>query len=194
MEYGYIRVSTDKQKFEVHLKTLLDTGIKLENIFMEKITGMAKTRSELDKLFSVIKEGDVVKVPVFSRIGRSAMHTISTLDELRKRGVRFIALDIAVDSFTPTGKLILQIFAALAEYERESILERTKAGQQFAKENGVHVGRPKGLDDNTLERVQMAYKKGLSVKETVDLTQISLSTVKRYRTFLKAVEDLNVAA
>ena len=79
---------------------------------------------------------------------------------------------------------MLAIFAALAEYDRESILEKTKAGQQLAAAQGKHIGRPKRLDAENLGKVKKALDKGLSVTETVELTGISLSSVKRYRKYL----------
>ena len=80
---------------------------------------------------------------------------------------------------------MLSIFASLAEYDRESILEKTKAGQQLAAQ-GKHIGRPKSLDAENLAKVKKALDKGLSVAETVGLTGISLSSVKRYRKPLRA--------
>ena len=87
---------------------------------------------------------------------------------------------------TPAGKFMLSIFASLAEYDRESILEKTKAGQQLAAAQGKHIGRPKGLDAENLSKVRKALEKGLSVAETAELTGISLSSVKRYRKHLQA--------
>lgn len=81
---------------------------------------------------------------------------------------------------------MLSIFASLAEYDRESILEKTKAGQQLAAAQGKHIGRPKGLDVDNLAKVRKALEKGLSVAETVELAGISLSSVKRYRKHLQA--------
>ena len=84
------------------------------------------------------------------------------------------------------SKFMLSIFASLAEYDRESILEKTKAGQQLAAAQGKHIGRPKGLDAENLAKVRKALEKGLSVAEMVELTGISLSSVKRYRKHLQA--------
>jgi len=96
-------------------------------------------------------------------------------------GIHFKALDLGVDSTTPAGKMVLQIFAALAEYDRESILEKTRAGQKLATAKGKHMGRPKGINLENFSKVKKAFDKGLSVYEVSDLTGISLSSVKRYR-------------
>lgn len=76
---------------------------------------------------------------------------------------------------------LLHIFAALSEYDRESILEKTRDGQLLAAANGKHMGRPKGINQYNFEKVKKAFEKGLSVSETVRLTGISISSVKRYR-------------
>lgn len=81
---------------------------------------------------------------------------------------------------------MLSIFTSLAEYDCESILEKTKAGQHLAAAQGKHIGRPKGLDAKNLSKVRKALEKGLSVTETVELTGISLASVKRYRKHLQA--------
>ena len=81
---------------------------------------------------------------------------------------------------------MLSIFASLAEYDRESILEKTKAGQQLAAAQDKHIGRPKGLDAENLTKVRKALEKGRSVAENVELTSINLSSVKRYRKHLQA--------
>ena len=124
----------------------------------------------------------------FFRLGRSRDHLISLLGEFARRGIHFKALDLGVDSSTPAGKLVLQIFAALAEYDRESILEKTRAGQLLAAAKGKHIGRPKGLDAEKFAKVKKAIERGLSVVETVSLTGVSLSSVKRYR---KQIEKTN---
>ncbi|GAB3227517.1 hypothetical protein GCM10027423_64500 [Spirosoma arcticum] len=103
------------------------------------------------------------------------------LGDFARKGIHFKALDLGVDSSTPAGKLVLQIFAALAEYDRESILEKTRAGQLLAKAKGKHIGRPAGLDAEKFAKVKKALERGLSVSETVSLTGISMSSVKRYR-------------
>ncbi|WP_037299646.1 recombinase family protein, partial [Runella limosa] len=103
--------------------------------------------------------------------------------------IHFKALDLGVDSSTPAGKLVLQIFAALAEYDRESILEKTRAGQLLAKAKGKHIGRPAGLDADKFAKVKKALERGLSAAETVSLTGISMSSVKRYRKQIEKTID-----
>lgn len=177
--FGYARVSTLDQNLDTQLDALQRAGCV--EIFQDKITGISTSRPALDKLLTQLRTGDTVMVARFFRLGRSRDHLISLLGEFARKGIHFKALDLGVDSSTPAGKLVLQIFAALAEYDRESILEKTRAGQLLAKAKGKHIGRPAGLDVEKFAKVKKAVERGLSVAETVSLTGISMSSVKRYR-------------
>ena len=177
--FGYARVSTLDQSLDTQLDALQRAGC--DEIFQDKITGMSTSRPALDDLQARLRIGDTVMVARFFRLGRSRDHLIHLLGEFSRKGIHFKALDLGVDSATPAGKLVLQIFAALAEYDRESLLEKTRAGQLLAAAKGKHIGRPSGVNAERLAKVRTAVERGLSVAETVSLTGISLSTVKRYR-------------
>lgn len=177
--FGYARVSTLDQNLDTQLDAL--QKVDCDEIFQDKITGISTSRPALDAMLSQLRSGDTVVVARFFRLGRSRDHLISMLSEFARKGIHFKALDLGVDSSTPGGKLVLQIFAALAEYDRESILEKTRAGQLLAKAKGKHIGRPVGLDAEKFAKVKKALDRGLSVAETVSLTGISTSSVKRYR-------------
>ena len=177
--FGYARVSTLDQNLDTQLDALQRGGC--DEIFQDKITGMSTSRPALDELQAKLRSGDTVMVARFFRLGRSRDHLIQLVSEFARKGIHFKALDLGVDSSTPAGKLVLQIFAALAEYDRESILEKTRAGQLLAAAKGKHIGRPKGLDADKFAKVKKAVERGLSVAETVSLTGISMSSVKRYR-------------
>ena len=177
--FGYARVSTLDQNLDTQLDALQKAGC--DDIFQDKITGVSTSRPALDTLLAQLRSGDTVMVARFFRLGRSRDHLINLLGDFARQGIHFKALDLGVDSSTPAGKLVLQIFAALAEYDRESILEKTRAGQLLAKAKGKHLGRPMGLDVEKFAKVKKALERGLSVAETVSLTGISISSVKRYR-------------
>lgn len=177
--FGYARVSTLDQNLDTQLDALQKAGC--DEIFQDKITGISTTRPALDTLLTQLRTGDTVMVARFFRLGRSRDHLINLLGDFSRKGIHFKALDLGVDSSTPAGKLVLQIFAALAEYDRESILEKTRAGQLLAKAKGKHIGRPTGLNAEKFAKVKKALERGLSVSETVNLTGISMSSVKRYR-------------
>ncbi len=181
--FGYARVSTIDQNLDTQIEVLQKAGY--HQIFQDKISGLTKSRPELDKMLELLREGDTVIVARFSRLGRNRDHIISLVNEFAKKGILFKALDLSIDTRTPGGRLIADIFAALAQYDREMILEKTKAGQKLAAQNGKHVGRPTGVDDEKFMKVKKAYAKGLSILETVNLTGISLSSVKRYRKLIQ---------
>jgi DNA invertase Pin-like site-specific DNA recombinase len=185
--FGYARVSTQDQNLDTQLDILTKAGCN--RIFQDKITGVSVQRPALDEMIGLLREGDTVLVARFFRLGRSRDHVIHLINLFYQRGVHFKALDLGIDTNTPAGKFILSIFASLAEYDRESILEKTRAGQQLAAAQGKHIGRPKGLDTENLAKVKKALEKGLSVAETVELTRISLSSVKRYRKYLQTALD-----
>ncbi len=182
------RVSTLDQNLDTQLEALQKAGC--DEIFQDKITGVSTNRPALDQLLTQLRSGDTVMVARFFRLGRSRDHLISLLGEFARTGIHFKALDLGVDSNTPAGKLVLQIFAALAEYDRESILEKTRAGQLLAKANGKHIGRPQGVNQENFVKIKKALEKGLSVAEIVNLTGISLSSVKRYRKAIQTKANL----
>lgn len=177
--FGYARVSTADQNTDTQIETLQKHGC--HRIFEEKITGMATQRPALDEMLALLREGDTVVVSRLNRLGRSRNHLIDLVSDFADRKITFKALDLGIDSSTVAGKLVLRIFSALAEYERETILEKTRAGQQLAKAKGKHIGRFKGVNPENFEKVRTALQKGLSVSEIVKLTGISISSVKRYR-------------
>lgn len=180
--FGYARVSTMDQNLDTQLETLEKQGC--HKIFKDKISGTTISRPALDEMLSMLREGDTIIVAKFNRLGRSTTHLISLVNQFASKGVVFRALDFGIDTSTPTGRLMLIFFAALAEYERETILEKTRAGQLLAKAKGKHVGRPSKINEEKYSKVKKALENGISVMDTAKITGISLSSVKRYRRLL----------
>ena len=149
---------------------------------------MSVQRPALDELPGLLRAGNTVLVARFFCLGCSRDHVIHPVNSFHQRGIHFKALGLGIDTTTPAGKFMLSIFASLAEYDRESILEKTKAGQQLAA-RGKYIGRPKGLDAENLSKVRKALEKGLSLAETAGLTGVSLSSVKRYCKHLQAMSS-----
>lgn len=190
--FGYARVSTLDQNSDTQLDALQKADC--DEISQDKITGISTSRPALDPMLAQLRSGDTVMVARFFRLGRSRDHLINLLGDFAWKGIHFKALDLGVDSSTPAGKLVLQTFAALAGYNRESILEKTRAGQLLAKAKGKHVGRPVGLDAEKFAKVKKALERRLSVSETVSLTGISISSVKRYRKQIeKTIDQLTIS-
>ena len=185
--YGYARVSTDEQSLATQLDALDKHGC--DKIFQEKITGTARDRPQLDALLAILRPGDTVTVARFSRLGRNSAHLIALIDQFDKDGIRFRALDLGIDTTTPAGRLVMTVFAGLAQYQREELLEKTEHGRALARANGTHMGRAKGADAVKYGKVKSAIAAGLNNAKIVELTGISESSVKRYRKLVEAERE-----
>lgn len=179
MNFGYARVSAKDQNLDTQLEQLHAAGV--QRIFQEKISGTTTQRPQLDQLLATLREGDTVTVARLNRLGRNSAHIMQLVADFNVRGVRFVALDLGIDTATPAGRLVLGIFAALAEYDRESIRERAAAGIALAKAQGKHLGRRPGADVENLAKVKNCLAAGMSVHQIVAATGVSETSVKRYR-------------
>ena len=179
MNFGYARVSTKDQNLDTQLEQL--HAVHVDRIFQEKISGTTTSRPALDELLGLLRTGDTVTVARLNRLGRNSAHIMQLVADFSAQGVRFVALDLGIDTATPAGRLVLGIFAALAEYDRESIRERSQAGIELARAQGKHLGRAPGVDQAKLAKVRACLAAGMSVHDTVATTGISETSVKRYR-------------
>lgn len=141
---GYIRVSDEDQTEHLQLDALNAAGCTA--IYRDHGVSGAKTqRPGLDGLLSDLHPGDTLVVWKLDRLGRSTLHLLQILTELREREVDFVALTQGIDTTTAVGRMLYGQLAVFAEFEREQISDRTKAGMAAAKKRGVHVGRPKKI-------------------------------------------------
>ena len=136
MKYGYVRVSTVNQHEDRQMVTMEKYGIPTDQIYMEKISGKNTNRPELQKLLSLLTEGDTLIIHDFSRLSRSTADLLNIVDDLNNKGVTLISNKENLDTSTPTGKLMLTMIGAINEFERTNMLERQLEGIQIAKENG----------------------------------------------------------
>ena len=139
MNIGYARVSTQDQELSLQLDALNDAGCK--KIYQEKITGSTKERPQLIEMIEQLREGDVVVIWKLDRLARSLKDLVSLVNEIQEKGGALHSLNDQIDTTTPHGKFTFHIFAALAEFERDIIRERTKAGLAAARARGQN-GRP----------------------------------------------------
>ena len=137
----YARVSSDDQNLARQLKMAED--IKAEKIYKEKITGKNTNRPEFKSMMSFCREGDTIYVESISRLARSTRDLLNIIDELQNKNVEFVSLKESIDTHTPAGRFMLTVFGALAELEREQILERQKEGIELAKKQGKYKGKQK---------------------------------------------------
>lgn len=139
MRIGYARVSTQDQRSELQLDALAASGC--EQIFQEKMSGKDKDRPELETCLKVVRKGDSLVVWRLDRLGRSLKDLVEIVQSLEERGVGFQSLTESIDTTNAGGKLIFHVFAALAEFERNLIRERTVAGLVAARARGRKGGR-----------------------------------------------------
>lgn len=135
--FGYIRVSTKEQNTARQEELLKDC----DELFIDKVSGKNTDREELKNLLSIVREGDTVVVESYSRFARSTRDLLNLVDQLNNMGVAFVSIKEQTDTSTPQGKLIMTIFAGLAEFEREQLLQRQREGIAIAKAEGKYKGR-----------------------------------------------------
>lgn len=182
MIFGYARVSTqgqakDGNSLSAQSKALKEAGAV--SIFSDAFTGTTTDRPELDRLLDQMRDGDIIVVTKLDRIARNLKQGIELIDDLNKRGIRVNVLNMGMIDDTPTGRLIRNILLALAEWERDMILQRTREGKEIAKQApGYHEGRP-----YKYSRVQIDHAVELleshSYRQVSELTGISVSTLQR---------------
>ena len=159
MKIGYARVSTEEQNLDLQRHALKASGC--EAVYEDSgVSGAAMERPGLAKALARIGPGDVLVVWKLDRLSRSLRHLIEIIDDLGKAGAGFQCIDDDINTTAPGGRLVFQMMGALAEFEREMIRSRTRAGMQAAKRRGVHVGRPAKLAPDQLEHARKLIKLG----------------------------------
>jgi DNA invertase Pin-like site-specific DNA recombinase len=145
------------------------------------VSGSLQRRPQWDRCLKALESGDVLIVWRLDRAGRSLQHLITVVEDLRGRGVQFRSLHESLDTTSANGRLIFHIMAALAEFERDLIRERTVAGLKAARKRGVHLGRKFLLNQPQVEHVrQLVVEEGRRVIEAAKLMGVSYATIYRY--------------
>lgn len=176
MKIGYARVSTKEQNLTLQLDALKKEGCK--KVFEEKISGAKADRPELRKMIDQLREGDVIITWKLDRLGRSLRDLVNLVNEIQDKGAGLKSLNDFIDTTTPQGKLTFHLFASLAEFERDIIRERTKAGLEAARARGRKGGRPKGLSKEAQNKAMVAetlYKQGRALgdgRKEMSITEI----------------------
>ncbi len=179
MLIGYARVSTFDQNPDLQKDALEKAGC--EKVFVDTVSGTVSQRPNLEKIKELLRKGDTLVVWRLDRLGRSLKDLIDWINYLDTEGVALKSLQEAIDTSTATGKLVFHIFGALAEFERNLILERTQAGLSAARARGRFGGRPKTLDDDKKQVVIQLYnEKKLTVKKICEMMKISKPTLYAY--------------
>ena len=152
MEVGYARVSTEEQNEARQIKAFEERGIR--KVFVDKQSGKDTNRPQLKAMIEYVREGDVVVVESYSRLSRSTADLLNLVDQLKAKGVMFISLKEKIDTTTPAGEFMMKVFASLADFERQQLLQRQREGIAIAKELGKYKGKPKMKIDEAAFRAE----------------------------------------
>lgn len=182
MKIGYARVSTREQNLDMQIIALEKAGC--EKIYEEIVSGVKADRPILNNLIQQLRPHDVLIIWKLDRLGRSLRNLVELIQQLIESNIGLCSLNDPLDTTNPQGRLIFNIFASLAEFERDVIRERTKAGLSAARMRGRIGGRPRGLSktaETTACAAETLYKeKKLSVIEICKKLSISKSTLYKY--------------
>jgi DNA invertase Pin-like site-specific DNA recombinase len=176
--YGYARVSTQSQELSRQLDLLNNCGCT--EILTEKSTGTKSSRPELNRLKDIIRPGDTLIVESFSRLGRSTKDLIDLVTYFEMKEIKLVSLKENFDTTTPQGKLMMTVFQAFSQFERDFIVQRTNEGLKSARARGRIGGRPKCDSKSIKKALNLYHTKTHSVREIVHITGISRATLYRY--------------
>lgn len=178
MKIGYARVSTGDQSLEHQLNQLKEAGCELT--FEEKLSGAQKQRPELEQLITQLRPGDTLVVCKLDRLARSTHHLLDIVEILREKEATFCSLaEPWADTTSHAGKMIMTVFAGIAEFERDLIRERTSIGRKNAMKRGVKFGRPNKLSPEQRELILKLREEGTSVSELARTFEVNRSTIYR---------------
>lgn len=187
MNIGYARVSTLDQNPQLQLDALRQAGC--EKIFKDRVTGSKFERKGLGEALEYLRPGDKLVVWKLDRAGRSLKHLIELVNGLNTRSIEFTSLTEAIDTSTPSGRLLFHIMGALAEFERDLIRERTHAGLDAARAHGRKGGRPRALSEKKITLLKTLHSDPEQDFEEICTTlHISRRTAYRYLEALRENE------
>lgn len=186
MRVGYVRCSTLEQNEARQLKMMEEQ--KVERVFVDKASGKNTDRKEFNEMMAFVRVGDTLIVESISRIARNTRDLLTIISNLTDKGVEFVSLKENIDTTTPHGRFMLTVFGALAELERESILERQREGIEIAKAEGKYKGRkPVVIDEAKFCAVCARWRAG-EITATAAMMEVGLKP----NTFYRRVKDFGV--
>jgi len=175
LRIGYARVSTDDQHLHLQLDALGQA--RCSTIYEETASGKSAHRPELGNCLKALRAGDTLVIWRLDRLGRSLSDLVKIVMELEQRGVGLESLTERIDTQSATGKLVFHIFAALAEFERNLIRERTRAGLEAAKSRGRKGGRRAKLDSKQIKEIEILQNSGSSASDLAARYGVSRATI-----------------
>lgn len=178
MKVGYVRVSTTEQNPARQEELMVRFGV--DKVYEEKLSGKNTNRPQFQEMMQFLREGDTLYVESFSRLSRSTRDLIDTVNTLNERGISLVSDKEKIDTTTPQGRLVMTVFAAIYQFERENILERQREGIVIAKREGKYKGRkPIAVTDAFLKIARKWEKGELPLKDAVMQSGMSEATFFR---------------
>src|SRR5699024_9946147 len=176
--YGYARVSTREQDLSRQIDLL--RSYNCNEILTEKMTGTKSDRPELERLKDKLRPGDIVVVESFSRLGRSTKDLIELVNYFEEHNIKLISSKENFDTSTPQGRLMMTVFQAFSQFERDLIVERTREGLQSARARGRKGGRPRVKQKDIDKAIKLYDTETHSLSEIEELSGVSKATLYRY--------------
>ena len=176
MKIGYVRVSTEEQNTARQEIMLRELGV--DELFVDRASGKNADRPELNRMMNFVRRGDTVIVESISRFARNTRDLLDLVERLTEKQVEFVSRKETIDTTTPTGKFMLTVFAAVAELEREYILQRQCEGIAIAKQQGKYRGRPPKVYPD-FERIAARWQKG-EITAVQAMKQLGMSKTRFY--------------
>lgn len=182
MLFGYARVSSRDQNLDLQISALKAAGVESQNIFTDKASGATRSRPGLEELLSTrtLRQGDTLVVWKLDRLGRTVKQLVEFVEDLQQRGIEFRSLTEGIDTSTPAGRFFFHIMAGLAEMERELIRERTRAGLDAARAQGLVGGRKKALTEAKLADAKTLLESGRPPRAVAERLGVSVATLYRH--------------
>jgi DNA invertase Pin-like site-specific DNA recombinase len=177
---GYARVSTNEQSVDMQLAALSKAGVHPDNMHSEQVSGVAQKRPKLDLAFKDAREGDTFVVWKLDRMGRSLLDLLDRLHTLESKGVHFRSLTEGIDTTTPGGRLIMHVMGALAQFERDLIVERTRTGVKAHMARGGKIGAERIMTAEKLAKAHKMLMAGKPVTEVASKFGVSPACIYKY--------------
>lgn len=183
MKIGYIRVSTQAQN--TMRQEVLMQELSVDEVYIDRLSGKNTDRPELKKMMDYVRKGDTVIVESISRFARNTRDLLVLIEKLTEKGVEFVSRKKAIDTTTPTEKFMLTVFGAVAELEREYILQRQREGIAIAKAQGKYAGR-KPIERSNFDAVEKLWRAG-TISAAEAMRRLDFSGFSRVSRFAKKI-------
>lgn len=177
MKIGYVRVSSEQQNTARQEVLMSELGV--EQVYIDRMSGKSTDRPALKQMMEYVRDGDTVIVESISRFARNTKDLLELVEQLTAKKVEFVSKKEAIDTTTSTGRFMLTVFAAIAELEREYILQRQREGIEIAKQKGVYTGRKPIIRSNFTEVVSMWQDGSITAVEAMKRLDLKPSTFYR---------------